>query len=284
MSPARVLSLFALVGAVMGAEALHDFGPGIWVRPGACAVFSGKLLYDQGPEDGLEAIATLRASKLHESLIELDTADALRVLAALVVVLGEGRGVPPDSLSDLPPRGDPASVSITWRGADGAWVSTPAAQLVRDRRSDRALPPLPAVWSGGALGTYLKPDGSGGTYQKPVLTQAGAVCALFDEENGAPLAIAVPNPAEDTCWEANSARLPPAGTPVMLVVAPLRLERTLVPERPLAEALQAAGGPGLRIEVAADRPRRADSDLQHALVAEAARLGVAVAPVFVPLR
>ena len=284
MSPARALLLLAFAGGLPAAEALREFGPGIWVRPGASAVFSGKLLYDQGPEDGLEAIATLRASKLHESLVELDTADAMRVLAALVVVFGEGRGVPPDSLSDLPPRGDPASVSIAWRTAAGPWISTPASQLVRDRRSDRALPSLPAVWSGGALGTYLSPDGSGTTYQKPVLTQAGAVCALFDEENGAPLAIAVPHPAEDKCWEANSAKLPPIGTPVMLVVTPMRLERTLAPDRPLAEVLQAAGGPGLRIEVPADRPRRADSDLQHALVAEAMRLGVAVAPVFVPAR
>lgn len=275
--------LLAFVVLAQGAELLHAFGPGIWVRPGACVVFSGRLLYDQGPGDGLEAIATLRASKLHESLIELDTADAMRVLAALVVVLGEGRGMPPDSLSDLPPRGDPASVSIAW-AAGGSWVSTPAAQLVRDRRTDRALPALPAVWSGGAFGTYLKQDGSGTTYQKPVLTQAGAVCVLYDEENGAPLALAVPEPAQDTCWEANSAKLPPAGTPVMLVVTPLRLERTLGTDRPLAEALLAAGGPGLRIEVSTDRPRRADSDLQRALVAEAARLGVAVAPVFVPLR
>lgn len=278
------LLLLAFATGLPAVEPLRDFGPGIWVRPGACAVFSGKLLYDQGPEDGLETIAALRASKLHESLIELDTADALRVLAALTVALGEGRGTPPDSLADLPPRGDPAAVSIAWRESDGSWVGMPAAQLIRDRRSDRALPALPAVWSGGALGTYMSPDGSGKACQKQVLTQAGAMCALFDEENGAPLAIAVPNPAEDKCWEANSAKLPPGGTPVMLVVTPLHLQRTLAPDRPLAEALQAAGGPGLRIAVTADRPRRADSDLQHALVAEAARLGVAVAPVFVPAR
>lgn len=283
MNLPRTLLLLALAVCAPGAETLHDFGPGIWVRPGSCAVFSGRLLYDQGPGDGLEAIAALRASKLHESLVELDTADAMRVLAALVVALGEGRGMPPDSLSDLPPRGDPASVAIAWE-VGGSWVGTPAAQLVRDRRSDRALPALPAVWSGGALGTYMRQDGSGSTYRKPVLTQAGAVCVLFDEENGAPLALAVPEPTADRCWEANSAKLPPAGTPVMLVVTPLRLERALDPDRPLAEALRAAGGPGIRIEVPLDLPRRTDSDLQRALVAEAARLGVAVAPVFVPQR
>ena len=279
-----ILLLMLSAGKLMGAE-LSVFGPGIWIQPGRCAVFSGTLLYDQGPEDGLEVIAALRATKLHESLIELDTADAVRCLAALALVFGEVRGVPPDSLADLPPRGVPAVVWVAWQDAAGRWMACNSASLVRNRGTDRPLLALPAIYSGGAFGTYLARDGSGAVVRRPIFCQAGALCALFDEENGAPLAIAVPSPAMDGCWEANSRLLPPPGTRLMVLVEPAAGMRRIDPAA-TADPRRfdfRHGGPALRVEIPRDRPRDADRTLQRALVAAAREQGVEVGPVFVPV-
>lgn len=264
------------------------FGPGIWVSPGRSVVFAGRLVFDQGPEDGLEVVAALKASKLHETLTELETADALRVLTALVVAFGEARdGLPPDSLSNLPPRGGPVDITLVWRSATGSWNAIPVTSAIRDRHTDRAMVGVPAVYTGGALGTYQMPDGSGRVHQAPVLTQAGAVCALYDEESGAPLALAVPVPAEDKRWEANSAILPPVSTPIRLVLTKARAMRAFTPVdlqgpdfatwfagNPLGQPASAV------VQVPADQPRETDRDLQVRMLALAEQRGAQFVPVF----
>ena len=267
-------------------QGLAAFGPGIWVAPGRAVIFAGKLLYDQGPAEGLEVIAALRATKLHESLIELDTDNAVLVLTALIMAFGEGRGRPADSMMGSPPRGAPVWVTISWQSAAGTWATKPVAALIRDRQSDHALPVLPAVYSGGGQGTYQTADGSGRTRQGPVLVAAGNVIALFDEECGAPLALAVPNPAEDKRWEANSAVLPPPGTP-------LRIQVELLTAEALAAATTATAErqPGrddippdrayVVVRVPAERPRSEDQSWQRAFVSLAEAQGRLVVPVFI---
>ena len=264
------------------------FGPGIWVSPGTEVVFSGRLVFDQGPEDGLEVVAALKASKLHETLTELDTADALRVLTALIVAFGEPRdGVPPDSLSNLPPRGGPVDITLVWRTPSGSWNAIPVTSAIRDRHTDRAMVMVPGVYTGGALGTYQLPDGSGRVHQAPVLTQAGAVCALYDEENGSPLALAVPVPAEDKRWEANSAILPPVSTPIRLVVTRARALRAFAaadlqgPDFAAWFAGNPLGQPASAVvQVSANQPRETDRELQIRMLALAEQRGAQFVPVF----
>lgn len=270
---------------------LLPFGTGISVQPGVAAAFTGRINYDKGPDDGLEVLASLHGQKLHESLLELDTSDPLRALAALIVALGEPSGLPPDSMTGLPPRGRPCRLTVRWQTVDGQWVVTGAAQLVRDRHSDRPLPPLPAVYSGGADGHYQLPDGTGGTVNRdqPVMVLAGTLCALFDEENGAPLALPLPDPRDDRRWEANSAVLPPPGTPIVLLVEPL-VPVALISAADLAgpalvahiATIDALACPMIAVQLAADAPRQGDPALVEAVHAASVNAGRPLLPVLIP--
>ena len=270
---------------------LLPFGPAIMVRPGQVVAFTGRTVFDQGPEDGLEVLVSLHGQKLHESLIELDTEDAMRVLAALAIALGEPHGLPPDSLVGLHPRGAMCRVTVRWQGADGAWRGCALAQLVRDRLSDRQLPPLPAVWTGGRIGEYQYPDGTGGTIirRQPVLAAAGTLIALFDEENGAPLAMPVPDQRDDRRWEANSALMPPSGTPVVVEIAVLPPTLVIAADevaRPdLATRLAAVDPavlPVVAVQLAAGADRQGDAGLLQAAAAAAMAAHLPLAGVLLP--
>ena len=99
-----------------------------------------------------------------------------------------------------------------------------ASTLVRDRTTDRPLVELPPEHRGMITAAYQMPDGLGGTVARrmPVLAMAGTVCAVFDEEGGAPLVLAVPDLGDDRRYEAYSRILPPNGTFVRVRVGPGR--------------------------------------------------------------
>ena len=63
LPPGAARQALLAVGAGLAAAVLLRLvlGPGIWVAPGDAAVFAGRLVFDQGPEDGLETVAALRA-------------------------------------------------------------------------------------------------------------------------------------------------------------------------------------------------------------------------------
>lgn len=221
---ATALIFAALAGPavqpVLTAAELRPFGPGIALIPGERVVFSGRLVRDQGPDDGLEVLAALKGCKLHETLIELDTADHVRAVAAVIIALGETIGTPADSQSGRSPTGRGCRISVRWHRAAGDWSETPANDLVRDRRTDRALAPGPSWWTGGRISRYAFPDGTGGTTQRdlPVISQAGTLVAIFDEEDGAPLALAVPDYADGRRYEVLARTLPAVGSAVEVVI------------------------------------------------------------------
>lgn len=239
-----------------------------WVRlvPGSRVVLDGVVQVDRGPSDGLEVFACLREGKTHEAFLRLagDAGDVVK--AAGIAALGLADGRPAEENRGIPARGTPVRLTVLWKDEDGAWRWSDAASLVRDRRTDRAFPALPWVWTGSRilLVTESLPDGKTVRRERFMLDSTRSLAVNYDEPD-ALLASPFPCAAEDARFEVNSAIAPPPTTPMHLALSPAEtvLQLRLLPDGHLERDGAAIEGPALEealaglFGVAATPPHRA---------------------------
>lgn len=281
-------------------------GVAVSLAPPASVLLTGRIALASGPSDhGLENLACLAGGRMHESLVGLDCGDAGLLKTACLASFGLRDGEPAGEGDELPPRGVPLRVELRWADDDGRHRLIDASCLVRDRRTDRGLPPLPYVWTGSRMGTVGEPDGRGGVRETPVFLLAlGRVLAANENAADALLASPLPPSSDLLRWEVNTALAPLLEHPVALVIsrAELPLELRLLPDGDLAlpgGTLLDAGAltmriatafqphrPGrlhaIRVRVAPEVARDRDAAARQTLMRAAARAGVWCLPVFEP--
>lgn len=276
------------------------------IAPPATVLLTGRIAVERGPADhGLESLACLAGGRMHESLIGLDSGDASLLKTACLAAFGWRDGAASGEGDELPPRGVPVRIEVRWQDEDGRHRIVDASCLVRDRRSDRPLPPLPYVYTGSSLAMVRESDGQGGTREVQAFVLAlGRVLAA--NENCADALIASPlPPSRDLLrWEVNTALAPHLDHPVALQISRARLPFELrlhadgelsLPDgvRPDRGALALrlasafAGAPAgtlhaVRVRVDPAIDRRRDADARILLLHAAARAGVWCVPVFEP--
>jgi len=277
-----------------------------WLRlvPNSRLIIDGELQFDRGPTDGLEVLACLREGKTHESLIRLagDAGDVIKAGGIAALGLGDGRTA--EENRGIPARGTPVRLTVLWKDEDGGWHWVDAASLVRDRKTDRAYPPLPWVWTGSRmlLVSESGPDGKVVRRERFMLDSTRSLAVNYDEPD-ALLASPFPNANEDARFEVNSAIAPPPKTRLHLVLSPaetvlqLRLtpdgqlsrEDAVLDDVTLPKTLANAFGEGLKPAHRAVFVRTANGVGDDLVVAARARLLAAAAagkawtvPLFVP--
>ncbi len=195
--------------------------PSVRLVPGERVVLDGEFQVDKGPTDGLEVLACLRDGKTHEALVRLAADRGDVVKAAGLAALGASDGRPAEENRGIPARGTPMRLTLLWRDDEGRWAWTDAATLVRDRKTDRAFPPLPWLWTGSRmlLVTETGPDGKPARRERFMLDSTRSLAVNYDEPD-ALLASPFPCANEDQRFEVNSAISAPARTKMHLVISP----------------------------------------------------------------
>lgn len=288
-------------------QASHELAAGVAVEPGRFAVLAATSLIDQGPVDGLEVLACLRGGKNHESFAWLESGNAQLVASALLL-LEPAAGVGSAEMSSLPARGTPLMVTVHWQPdrflEPDRWVWAHASQLVRDRRADRAYPPLPYIYTGSRILPISEPGPDGQVVERDrfMLEVTKSVAVNFDEPD-ALLASPSPLAAQDDAFEVNSALAPAPKTPLRIAFRPASLplelalaadgalsrDGTVLDDQALANQLATAfsGDDEARLQavavrVAATTSRLVDVAARRRLLAAAATAGVWAVPIFVP--
>jgi len=211
--------------------------PSVRLVSGERVVLDGVFQIDKGPSDGLEVLACLREGKTHETLVRLtaERGDVIKAACLAAFPLTDGR--PAEENRGVPARGTPMSLTLLWRNEDGQWVWADAATLIRDRKTDRAFPALPWLWTGSRmlLVTETGPDGKPARRERFMLDSTRSLAVNYDEPDAL---FASPFPAadEDSRFEVNSAIVPPATTKVHLVIstAPTVMQLRLTPDGRIA--------------------------------------------------
>jgi hypothetical protein len=167
-------------------------------------------------EGRLEGLLTKKGTKEHEYVLAADV-DARQIHMAL-----EAAGAKAGAPVQFQPKYVPASgatVKITLQYTlDGKAVSVPAQQWVRDVKSQKDLD---VDWVFG--GSRLLPDPEDD--KKPpfyLANQGDLVCVCNMDTAMLDLPIASTKRLADRAYEANSDRIPPAGTKVDVIFEPVR--------------------------------------------------------------
>ena len=284
--------------------ALKEFAPGVLVSIGQAVALTGAVIIDQGPVDGLEALACLTTGKTHESLVRLDAANGQLVKAAFIAALGMTDGMSAPEATGHPGRGLPLRVMVEWESADapGTWHAIDASSLIRDRATDKGYPALPFIYTGSRfmMVDETAPDGRVQRKERFMLDNTKSVVGIVDEPD-ALLASPSPGAAVDKHFEAFSAICPPAGSKVRLVFTKVTLPLIItmnataelfVADQPVSDsALEAlltkyygqGAEPELRaVTVLVDRSTSRDQDIivRARILAAAAKAKAWVVPVF----
>ena len=283
---------------------LKEFAPGVSVGIGQAVALTGTIIIDQGPIDGIEALACLATGKTHESLVRLDAANGQLVKAAFIAALGVTDGMSAPENIGHPGRGMPLRVMIEWESPDapGTWRAVDASSLIRDRATDKGYPALPFLYTGSRflMVDETMPDGRVQRKERFMLDNTKSVVGIVDEPD-ALLASCSPGAFFDKHFEAFSAICPSAGTKVRLVftkvtlplslrmnaAAELFVEDHLVSDVALDALLAKHYGQGAKPELRAvavlvdlATPRDQDIIVRARILAAAARAQAWVVPVF----
>ncbi len=168
-------------------------------------------------EDYLEQLLCRKLTKEHESVLTADI-DARHLHAALLAAgLKPGKPVryDPEQPKPKPPTGDPVKVSLEYKGKDGQTVRVPAQAWVRHIKTKKNLD-RDWVFAGSMLfpDPEKKNPPSYGANDGNVICVANFETALLD------LPFDSSKEAGGLLWEAHTERIPPLGTPVLVIFEP----------------------------------------------------------------
>ena len=150
-------------------------------------------------EGFIELLACGPRGKTHESILLLDV-DPVDLNAAFLL-LGLAPGAPPQASGTVPPSGHPVDLWIEWEAA-GEPLRVRAEDVVRDRRSGKALPRSGWVYTGAVAASG----------QLLAANDQSLVATYWDP--WALLNLPLPCGADDEALVVRTEALPPLGTPV----------------------------------------------------------------------
>lgn len=196
--------------------------PGVRLAPGVVlvdgkaaadtAAFASKVVY-------LEVIACRPDSREHESLVVVEAMPSH--LHAALLLAGATSGKPGswhvrgNELVPEPPTGDRLSVSLRWSNTAGETIEHPVADLVKSTRGDALGTATDGfVFAGSG---FIKQQGSE-RYAADVSGTLVGLCTFGDEPIAWSRIISPEAEIEEPKWTADGSKLPPPGTPVVLVI------------------------------------------------------------------
>ena len=289
---------------------LQGIIPGLSIVKQKRIYFDGKVIFDQGPKDGLEAIACMPGGKNHESMLVLDSGNGALIKSLFIAHLHmQDGGVSPQD-SGLPARGYPIRVVLRWQPdavlEPDQWVERDVSTMVRDRVSGQAYPPLPYLYTGSRFLAQVLKDKNGQEQEREIfmLDSTKTLIANYDEADAllaSPFALA----QFDILFEVNSADAPVASEESHIQLyceaAPLALYLDMDAAGALSLAGKALDGPALEallkqhfaadkepqfraigIRVAATTEREVDVRVREQLLRHAVAAQAWVMPLFIP--
>lgn len=184
-----------------------------WIDPQRGVVLvDGQVALRKGM---LEMFACIRNTKEHESIVSANTA-AFLVHAALIR-LGAEPGTPVQFVPEYkPPTGTQIDVSVEWRDAEGKPHTARAQDWIRNVHTRQEMRP-PWVFAGSY---FWKNEETGREYYQAeggdFICVSNFSTALLD------IPIESSPSDEDLMFEAFTERIPPRGTPVRIVLKPVK--------------------------------------------------------------
>ena len=196
----------------------------IWVSTDRDRVaLGGKICLREGM---LEFFACRMGAKEHESIVALDIPPHL--IHAALLVIGAKQGAPAKyDPKFVPPTGDEIDVFIRWRDEKTGEVRQIRAQeMVKDEDSGKTME-SPWVFTGGLFG--VDPDG-----KKYYL--ANVTGEIFGVANfpGSVLDVPFESSSDNSqlSYEANTEKIPPIGSDVLLVLSRAKREENASKDKP----------------------------------------------------
>jgi len=212
----------------------------VWLDPaGKRVVMVGEICMRGGP---LEMFACLRGTKEHESIVSVPT--RARVVHAGLLAAGAKTGQPVAFHPEyVPATGTEIAVTVHWKDNEGKLCEARAQDWVRDIRTKKAMT-HPWVFAGSGFWT----DEETGTrhYQAE---SGDFICVSNFPSAMLDLPVPSTDQADGLLFEAFTERIPPLGTPVTVVLAPVTKNPEGQPPRHEAanpKASSSASGPSAK--------------------------------------
>jgi hypothetical protein len=188
-----------------------EMGRNLWFDPkGKSAILRARVVLREGV---LEHLMCRKGTKEHEAILATD-ADARQIHATLLLT-GAEAGKPVQFVPDFrPPSGSPIAIELRWRQG-GVDRNADARQWVRDEKTGA---PLAIDWVFAGSVVYedritKKPMYAAET-EGDLITVANFASAILD------LPIASSANDAERMFTANTAKIPPIGTEVFVIMAP----------------------------------------------------------------
>jgi hypothetical protein len=196
-----------------------ELGHNLWFdRKEKRVIFKARVVLREG---ALEHLVCLKGTKEHEAIVSTD-APARQIHAALLLT-GAEAGHPVRFAPQFePPTGTPIAIEMQWR-EDGKVKKSDARQWVWD---EKAKAPLDIDWVFG--GSFVDQDP---LTKKPRYGADEGDLIVVSNFGNAMLDLPMSSPADDAdrWFTARTARIPPVGTQVFVVLQP---RRTPPPSKP----------------------------------------------------
>ena len=185
----------------------------LWLDlPGKRVVVGGKIAIDEGE---IEVFACPKGSKEHEAIVATLCPARLVHAGLLAIGLEPGNPVSFDP-AYVPAKGPKVSVLVRWQDGAGQWQERRAQELIRNTKTGE---PLTADWVFAGSGFWRDPADGTDYYQADggdmicVSNFPGAMLDLPIESSDA---------NEALLFQAFEGRVPPPGTAVELILAPVK--------------------------------------------------------------
>jgi hypothetical protein len=197
-------------GTILPDPSWKALGPSLWFDPkGRSLIVRARVVFREGP---LEHLLCLKGTKEHEAILATDAAP-YQIQAGLLAT-GARKGRPVQFVPEfIPPTGSPIAIELRWR-QDGKALTSDARDWVRD---ERAKATLKTDWvfagselinvPGGDKPVFAADDGD-------LITVANFTSAILD------LPFASTAADTDRLFVANTDRIPPRGTTVLMSFRP----------------------------------------------------------------
>ncbi len=214
IGPAALLSLLLLAG---GALALGSPPARVVKLKGIEFDLQAKRVTMEGRislASGLvELLACVRGTKDYESVVALDCQPYDLHLGLLALGLKPGQPVNRQEAGELP-QGPPVTVRVEWKDGEGKTVSRRAEELILNIKTKQPMEETDWVFVGSR---FVRDEDRGKEVYAAALT--GAVITTYHDPT-----TVLDNPhatgGDDTLFVVNQKLVPPAGTPVRVVVEP----------------------------------------------------------------
>lgn len=200
------------------------------IKKGEMVVMDAVTLISSGPENGLELVACLTGGKQHESFCRTIADNGIAINLAMIGALDLSDGQVPALGGGLPARGIPLEVTVQWVPdplIDPSRKEAHLSTFIRDRTTDRILPPLPFIYTGSYFHVGQVPTAKGLEERPMFMLDASRSLIVTWDVPDALLASPLPHAVIDKMWEVNGRQAPPVSTVMQLVFRRAVLPLTL---------------------------------------------------------